>query len=191
MPMVASLFNERRTAQAAAFLLHRAGGVLPLIKLMKLMYLAERRSYERFGEPLSGDKLVSMDHGPVLSRTYNHMKGAALACEGGWDTWVSDRAGHDVALRDPSMVRSPEQDLIELSESDLEVLADVWSEFGHWNKWKLVEYTHAHCPEWEDPEGSSLPIPLSSLFKALGYADDAAKELEGRLAEQAVLHLPT
>ena len=74
--MAAALFNERRTAQVAAFLLHRAGGSLPLIKLMKLMYLAERLSLQRYGEPLTGDRLVSMGHGPVLSRTYDHINGA-------------------------------------------------------------------------------------------------------------------
>ncbi len=39
-----SMFNERKAAQAAAYLLHKAGGKLPLLKLMKLMYLAERLS---------------------------------------------------------------------------------------------------------------------------------------------------
>ena len=45
--LLAPLFDERRAAQAAAFLLYRAKGRLPLIKLVKLMYLAERLSLER------------------------------------------------------------------------------------------------------------------------------------------------
>ena len=70
-----TLFNEKRTAQAAAFMLHSAGGRLPLLKLMKLLYLAERESLRLFGEPISGDKLVSMPHGPVLSKTLDMMNG--------------------------------------------------------------------------------------------------------------------
>src|SRR6266487_2727273 len=66
-------FNEKKAAQVAAFFLHRARGELEILKLMKLMYLAERASYKKFGEPLIGDKLVSMDNGPVLSITLNHM----------------------------------------------------------------------------------------------------------------------
>ena len=50
-----TLFNEKRAAQAAAFLLHRAGGRLPVLKLMKLMYLAERESLRLYGEPIIGD----------------------------------------------------------------------------------------------------------------------------------------
>jgi uncharacterized phage-associated protein len=182
-----SLFNERRAAESAALLLHKAGGTLPLIKLVKLMYLAERLSLQRYGEPLTGDRLVSMDHGPVLSRTYNHINGAVPSAEGGWETWISDREGHAVALRDPSMIRSAEQDLQSLSESDVEVLTETWTNFGHWGRWELVKYTHDECPEWEDPSGSSKPISYERLFGALGYSDDAAKALVERLSEQEQL----
>ena len=182
-----SLFDERRAAQSAALLLYRAGGSLPLIKLIKLMYLAERLSLHRYGEPLTGDRLVSMTHGPVLSQTYNHINGAVQSINGGWDSWVSDRAGYEVALRDPSMVRSPEQDLLALSESDLEVLDETWAEFGHWDRWALVKYTHDHCPEWEDPDGSSTPISYRRLFTKLGYSPEQVNALASRLAEQEQL----
>lgn len=185
---MATLFDERRTAEAAAFLLHKANGALPFIKLLKLMYLAERLSLQRYAEPLTGDRLVSMDHGPVLSRTYNHIKGARQASEGGWDTWVADKEGHIVALRDPSMIRSPEQDLLHLSESDLEVLGEIWGEFGHWDRWALVKYTHDALPEWEDPNGSSLPITYSRLFQALGYSPEQTNLVVERLAEQERLN---
>lgn len=182
--MASTLFNERRAAESAAFLLHRAGGSLPLIKLIKLMYLAERLSLQRYGEALTGDRLVSMDHGPVLSRTYNHINGAVPSTEGGWDTWIADRAGHVVALRDPSMVRTPEQDLMSLSDSDLEVLGETWSTFGHWSRWAIVKHTHDHCPEWEDPQGSSTPITYQKLFEKLGYPPEQVTQLTSRLADQ-------
>ena len=102
------LFNERKAAQAAAWLLFRAGGTMPLLKLMKLLYLAERRSLELHAEPLIGDRLVSMQHGPVLSRTYNHMNGAVVSNGDGWECWVADRTGHMLALRNPAELQSPE-----------------------------------------------------------------------------------
>jgi len=180
-----NLFNERRAAQAAAYLLHRsATGTLPLIKLIKLLYLAERRSLEAYGEPITGDYLVSMKHGPVLSRTLNLMNGAEKSAEGGWETWVSDRAEHQVALRDPTMIRSAEQDLMELSESDVEVLEEVWQKFGHWDRWKLVDYTHEHLPEWEKTN-SSVQITYDKLFAALGYKPEQVSALMQRLKEQS------
>lgn len=184
-----TLFNEKRTAQAAAFMLHQAGGRLPLLKLMKLLYLAERESLRAYGEPISGDKLVSMPNGPVLSKTLNMMNGWGGDTRGGWNDWIEDRAGHDFALRDPSMIRSPEKDLLELSLSDLEILGSVWERFGHMEKFDLVEHTHSGaCPEWEDPRGSSRPIPPGRLFKALGYSDEATRSAVEHLKERARLN---
>jgi uncharacterized phage-associated protein len=183
----ANFFNERRTAQAAAFLLYRSGGQLPLIKLMKLLYLAERKSLQLFGMPITGDKLVSMPNGPVLSKTYDHMNGAALSEPGGWDSWIADRAEHMVALLDPSMIRSPEQDLLQLSDSDLETLEAVWLEFGHWDRWRLVKYTHDSLPEWEDPQGSSQAITYEKLFNVLGFGKEQAAALIERISSQAYL----
>lgn len=187
--MKAPLFDEVRTAQAAAFLLFRAGGKLPLIKLVKLLYLAERRSLQKYGEPMTGDKLVSMPHGPVLSMTYDLINGALPSAEGGWESWVSDRASHIVALRDPGRIRAPETDLLRLSETDLEVLDEVWNEYGHWDRWALVRHMHSGaCPEWEDPEGSSRPIPYEVLFRRLGYSAEESTALVERLSEQGRLN---
>ncbi len=162
---------------------------MPLIKLVKLMYLAERLSLQRYGEPLTGDRLVAMPNGPVLSMTYDHINGALPSVEGGWETWIADRAGHVVALRDESKVRSPEQDLLRLSDSDLEVLGEIWAQFGHWDRWDLVKYTHSDaCPEWEDPDGSSRPISYETLFAKLGYTSEQASSLVERFAVQRALN---
>jgi uncharacterized phage-associated protein len=184
-----SLFDERKAAQAAACLLHKAGGELPLLKLMKLMYLAERLSLQRYGDTITGDAFSSMPHGPVLSMTLDLMNGALESKDGGWATWVADRAENSLALRDESMIRSPEEDLLALSDTDLECLSDVWNEFGHWDKYKLRDYTHSDaCPEWEDPKGSSRPIPTPRLLKALGYQPEQVEALTKRLHEQRYIN---
>lgn len=181
-----NLFDVRRTAQAAAFLLHRAGGTLYLIKLIKLLYLAERESLKRFGEPITGDSLVSMPHGPVLSQTLDLINGAVESPP--WDDLISDRAGRLIALRDPNAVTDPTRELLELSESDVEVLDAVWAQFGAMDRWDLVRYTHSQAiPEWEDPEGSSTPITYKSLFAAVGYSPDQVAALTSRLREQSEL----
>jgi uncharacterized phage-associated protein len=177
-------FDERKAAQAAAFLLIRGGGRLPVIKLIKLLYLAERLSLQRYGEPLTGDRLVSMPHGPVLSHTYNLIQGAYEPRAGGWDSWVSDRSNHEVALADSSSIRS-EDDLPALSESDLEVLTETWDKFGNWEKYRLRDYTHSGaCPEWRDPNGSSNPISYAELLRATGYTSEQASELAERITQR-------
>ncbi|OAM28991.1 hypothetical protein A7P94_00020 [Eikenella sp. NML01-A-086] len=156
---------------------------------MKLMYLAERESFSRFGEGLTGDALVSMPHGPVLSMTLDFINGGHESVPNGWATWVTDREDRMLALRDPSMIRTPEQDLLALSEADLEVLESVWEEYGHYSAWELRNMTHnGLCPEWEDPHGSSRPIPIKKLLSVLGYSDEQAVAIVERLEEQAYIN---
>lgn len=184
-----SLFDERKAAQAAACLLHKAGGKLPLLKLMKLMYLAERLSIQRYGDTITGDDFVAMKNGPVLSMTLNHVNGLVKSAPDGWDKWIADRSEHMVALTDESMVRSPEADLLALSDTDLECLTETWDKFGHWDRWALVEYTHSDaCPEWQDPGTSSRPIPHARVLKAVGYQPEAVEALTKRLHEQRYIN---
>ena len=179
------MFDERKAAQVAAFFLYKAGGRMSVLKLMKLMYLAERKSYEVFGEPMIGDYLVSMDQGPVLSQTLNHMNGSKPSSPEGWETWVQDRDDYDISLR--RAVKTPEADLTRLSDAELDVLDQVWGRFGAMNKWALVDWTHAHCPEWTDPKGSSTPIPYSELLEKIGYSAEQVNELNSRIDEHRAI----
>lgn len=67
------MFNERKAAQMAAFFLRETpDSTMPHWKLMGLLYISDREALRAFGWPISGDRLVSMPHGPVLSHTLNH-----------------------------------------------------------------------------------------------------------------------
>jgi len=182
--MLKNLFNEKKAAQAAAYFLFRADKPLSILKLMKLLYLAERRSFQKHGEPMVGDRLVSMPHGPVLSRTYNLMNGELPSMDGGWEFWIADRAEHDLALRNPKGLRSPEQDLLELSDADLDVLSETWTSFGHMTGLQLRDYTHKHCPEWKDPDGSMIPMRPETFFAALDFTPDQTREALAKLREE-------
>jgi uncharacterized phage-associated protein len=180
--MLKNLFNEKKAAEAAAYFLYRAGGPLSILKLTKLLYLAERRSYEKFGEPMIGDRPVSMNHGPVLSTTLNHMNGMLPSVPGGWESWIDDRDSHLLALRNPGALKSP-RDLLELSDADIEVLSETWKRFGAMDQWKLRDWTHDNCPEWRDPEGSSVPIGPEELFDALKFSPQQREAVLARLRE--------
>lgn len=187
---LASLFNEKKAAQVAAFFLFKAsqrGANITLLKLMKLMYLAERDSYRQYGEPIIGDALVSMPNGPVLSSTLDLINfGSQKNLVGGWDTLIAECSGRDMALQSPELVKS-EDDLRELSESDLEILQSVWSVFGNRSAFWLRDYTHnpENCPEWEDPDGSSVPIKLEKLFEIFSFSKEESEVLISRLNQRA------
>ena len=170
-------FNVKKAAQLAAYFALRQGGQINVLKLVKLIYLSDRRSMEVFDAPILGDRLVSMDHGPVNSLTLNYINGTAESAD--WDRLLTDRAGHMVGLSDPSV---NEQSFDELSDADLEVLAHTWCQFGHLTQYAIRDYTHRHCPEWENPHGSSTPIRYAQVFKFLGKENSA--ELEERVQSE-------
>src|SRR5438309_2129193 len=174
------MFSQRKVAQTAAYLLDRARGRMNYLKLMKLLYLADRESMRRNGRPISGDRYVSMDHGPVLSQTVNLINGARKFEEQGWDHWIADKANYGVSLRR----RVTRETRNELSDAEVDALDSVYTKFGKWDKWKLVDYTHRYCREWQDPKGSSLQIPYEAIFKALGRRPVEAKTLASRLEQE-------
>ncbi|MFC6351260.1 SocA family protein [Stenotrophomonas sp. CW117] len=165
-------YNERKTAQIAARLIGLSGASMNIVKLMKLLYLVDREALRRGHRPLTGDRMVSMPRGPVLSATYEVTNGMSTLA-GGWSDWMTDRSNHKIALRGDCPARD---DLDELSDNDLAVVDGVWEKFGPMGQWDLVEFTHQNCKEWVDPRGSSLPISYQDVLRAQGFSEgDAAR----------------
>ncbi len=173
------MYTARKAAQMAAFLAKKEGGRINILKLTKLLYLADRESIARYGYPISFDYAVSMPHGPVLTRILDLTYGSGRRSEQAqWDTWISD--GEQFLV---SNAREFEvEDLDELCDADIEVLEVVWSTFGHMDRWSLVDYTHDRLPEWVDPDGSMIPMTDEDrIFAIIGDAEEAkvlAEEIE-------------
>lgn len=150
------------------------------LKLMKLLYLADRESMKCYGEPISFDCIVAMPHGPALSMTLNYMNGDIESERGGWNDYISDKEDYEISLKNEIETG----DLDELSDADLEVLGSVWGQFGNMNRWEIRDYTHKNCPEWSDPNGSSFPIDYAKVFEALGYQKEQAEEFAESIRQE-------
>lgn len=174
------MFRDGKVAQMAAYLLDKAGGSMNILKLMKLLYLADREAFSRFGYSLSEDQMVSMPQGPVLSKTLDLINGYQVPGVEHWDSWIEDRENHEVRLRRPFRM----EDANLLSRDATETLRSVWADFGRLNQWELVKYTHDNCAEWSDPNGSSKQISSLKVFAALGKDAHVAKALDEELQNQ-------
>src|SRR6266498_4606701 len=64
-------FNEKRAVEAAARLLKLRGGRMSYLKLIKMLYFLDREALLKWGRPVTTDRYVSMDNGPVVSRIYD------------------------------------------------------------------------------------------------------------------------
>src|SRR5947209_5839301 len=67
-------FNLDKAIQVVAHLLSRLG-TTDKVKLMKLVYLADREHFIRHGYPITGDQPYAMPHGPVPSATLDAVDG--------------------------------------------------------------------------------------------------------------------
>ena len=174
--MIEFVFHERKAAQAAARLLRRHGGEMEYFKLIKLMYLADRRVLIETGLPITGDRMVSMDHGPVLSRVYDLIKGER-AGDGSWRAYVGSPPGYNVCWTG----REGDEDL---SEGEREVLDEVYDEFGSLHRWQLRDATH-ELDEWRDPDKSSKRIDPCEIWASAGLSSEEIDILSAEASEIA------
>jgi len=175
--MASTRYNARKAAQVIAYLaMKEKTACLPVLKAVKLVYLADRESLARFGFPILDETHVSMPHGPVNSTTYSHINGEEDLDVCGWSQFLQARENHQIAVV-PGL---SDDDLDELSEADIVCLDSVWERFGTMTKWEIRDWTHDqnNVPEWEDPQGSSRPIPLGRTLRYLNIPHaDAQAEL--------------
>jgi uncharacterized phage-associated protein len=166
------MFSEQVVTQMAAYLLKMRGGRMAYLKLIKLLYLAERKAVAKWGEPMSGDHFVSMPHGPVLSQTYDLIKSQPSPDEiSPWHNLIKEEENYEVSLsRDI-------EDFDELSKAEVRILDEVYAEYGTMDPFQIRDFTHDHCQEWEDPHGSAFPIKLEAILRAMGCEEEQVNAL--------------
>ncbi|HUB25621.1 MAG TPA: Panacea domain-containing protein [Tepidisphaeraceae bacterium] len=166
---IAFRFNLQKAMQAVAFLLEQIGP-LDKIKLVKLIYLADREHFIEHGLPITGDRQFAMPRGPVPSGTLDALNGLVPDAQGSVFSYIHI-ADNQVTLR-----QSPGRAL--LTAPELSTLERVARTHGAKETWQLVDETH-RLPEYIESyvEGTSRPIPYERIAKASG---NPARFREGR-----------
>ena len=170
-PEAALGFDHLKSVQTVAYFVRKAGGTAEKLKLVKLLYLAERESFKRRGKPMNFDSYFSLPHGPVASSALN-----------GMDHLLDDEAwsalNQATNRRDITIIGEVSED--HLSRADRAILDATWVEFGGMTAWEIRNWTHDHCAEYVEVEaGKSLPIDLSEIMAQVGThdPDNAARDL--------------
>jgi uncharacterized phage-associated protein len=89
-------FDLEKTIQAVGLLLKLEGSPISRLRLLKLLYIADRELLVESGRPLTGDIALAMKYGPVLSRVYDYIKGIVRDGES-WHEHF-ENAGYKVCL---------------------------------------------------------------------------------------------
>lgn len=160
--MMKPIYREDKAAQVAALFLKLRGNAMYHLKLIKLLYLAEREALLRWRRPIIFDNYVSMPLGPVVSETYRLLNGESPT-KGIWGETVSAPANHKVTL-----IEDPGNE--SLSEAEESLINEIFEKYGKMSRWDICEMTHTF-PEWVDPKGSSIPIDYKDILKGAGKTD--------------------
>ena len=148
-------YDRNKATQAILWLLHRHGGSMDKLKLVKLLFYADREHLARYGRPIVGGQYWAMDLGPVSGELKTHVDSAtaeaALPFEG--------RGDYEFIAKEP-----PNED--ELSESDMEILDEIYSQYSHIDSIKLSTMTHElNVYKKNKPErGSRKPVSYEDFF---------------------------
>lgn len=146
--------------KATAFLLQLRGGQMHYIKLIKLLYLTDREALLRWGVPVTTDRYVSMQNGPVTSKILN------LITEDRpkpvWSEYISAPLGeYEIKLLKPAPTDR-------LSRAEESLMREIFQQYGYRNRWDLIDNVMHRLPEWRDPQGSSIPISVRDILQAAG-----------------------
>ena len=160
MSKVRFAFDREAARAALAYLQQKLPG-LTRHQAFKLLYLADLLHLERYGRPITGDKYVAMNYGPVPSNLYD---------------FVKERSGSGRQL---PTVRA---DLEELSRSDIRVLDEIIKKFGRHSFSERTEITHDaawHAARRRAPGDRAPAMLWEEIIRAnIAHADELLRFLE-------------
>ena len=178
-------FDTLKTIQAAAIVLKQHNSRCSRLRLLKILYIAERQVLAQTLRPILGDRVVAMDHGPVHSRTYDLLKGEDTESVL-WGQFIANDGPRDLRLTgDPGVGR--------LSRFEIDQLVAVCQKYFFEDDYRLADATH-EFPEWQKnrpaPKGSR-PIPLDDILAAMQLGDQSSRVHQEAAADEELDRLFT
>jgi len=167
--------NLKKAIQSSILLLERNKGSLNYMKLLKLLYISDRKSLNIYGKSVTEDTYCSMENGPVLSGVYDLIRRKLENRDQEyWNEHISEVKEYMVELS-----KDAEKD--ELSQREKTLLIETDIEFKNYDEWEMVRYCHKHLEEWKNPGKTSIPIEVIEILKALNKSSEEIETIEKEL----------
>jgi len=151
-------FNYKKAVQALDLLAIKAGGTLNKMKAIKIIWLSDRMHLRKYGRTITGDEYFAMKNGPVPSGTKDILQHSDFLSDTAKD-YASEYITEVDVYNYKSLI-APEMD--EFSDSDLDIIETVLSNYGGLNHFELSQLSHSF-PEWKRFE-SRLNSHMSSRY---------------------------
>ncbi len=170
-------FDFDKAVQSVGFLLRRETcRRMNYMRLLKILYLAEREILKESGKPLTGSRVLAMQRGPVLEDVYSLIRSQHVETPR-WAKFFQKENFELLMIDDPGVGR--------LSRFVTDTLESVASLHEQDDEWAMVEFTHL-LTEWKknDPGLSSKEIPLEDILAAVGRSTDLGRIVQGAIADE-------
>jgi uncharacterized phage-associated protein len=177
MEAIRPKFNEKKTTEIISRLIQLNGGEINFTRAIKLMYYIDRAALSRWGVSLTDDDYYALDKGPVLSRTYDLIKGKDISTF--WNLYIEKNTNVTIKLKQFCKTER-------ISKAEEKLISDIFEEHRHKSVWELIQETHK-LPEWENPNGSSSPIPYRKVLEKLGKSSEEIEEIEAEWETLAIM----
>ena len=152
------------------------------LKLVKLLYFADREHIRLTGTSITKDTFFSMKNGPVLSNVLDLIHtGPEPDRLSYWDSIISGpTANYEVNL-----IKIPEYDA--LSKASREIADRVFEKFGHLSRWKVRDISHA-LDEYSPLDNSGHEIEFRDIASALSFPEELIVEYEEEEKTNTFVH---
>jgi len=150
------------------------------VKLMKLFYFLDFLHVKRYGSPVTYDRYVHLEHGPIPQGIKNLIDTAADDLDNSLltDTITFERPqGIDMVRMLPKRVFS-NTDKNYLSETEMEILEFVCAKFGNKNTKYVEDLSHQEAPWLKTQSLEDIPYSLAAEDTDCQIAKEDIKLLE-------------
>ena len=173
-------FNIDKAISASGYLIRRRGGSESMFMLLKKLYYADRSALIGWGQSITGDRLASLENGPIVSGIYDLLKGKGSQENlVRWSDYIERKQPNTVLLRKvPNMGILSERERAALVHAD-KTISGI--------RGKVADWLHKNCPEWRDPGKSSIPIDPSTILRTAKRSEEQIRQLEEANDEIRVL----
>lgn len=164
-PCVMKLPLPKLKATILYFCEHTDPQFLGKVKLMKLFYFFDFLHVKRFGVPVTFDRYVNLEHGPIPSTIKNIVD--ELSCDSD-KSHISDVVtlskidlGNGTMHKIEARRKLQQKELDYFSPDELETLREVCARFGAMNTGQIEDASHKEAPWSETEYLEDIPYSLA------------------------------
>lgn len=163
-------FDVKKTVQVAGAFLRFHDDSMICLRLLSLLYIADRKALEKINQPLTGDIYISNKYGPTPGRIFGFVRGKKSIGVHLWNKYISTRFDSQIIEACPiRLIKYPGHD--ELSEREEEIIKEVYYQFKDMNANQVAKETRSF-KEYKTPLDKSLPINNVDILKYIGKNDE-------------------